>query len=153
MGTYVSTDPPHLNRYALAFATKPDRGYWSRHYESLIKAAAVVEAERGITITPRFDIDGHIDSIDFLNLVDEIAEQRIAGIYSHRRHFWSQILPCYDGWLATYCDFPRANSQHGNASPRQRTVDSTRNGRDCTVRTTARCSSRVVTSIDGSYQQ
>jgi DNA-binding LacI/PurR family transcriptional regulator len=82
VGTYVSSTPPHLYRYAIAFPSRPDGvQYWTSYWTILRAAAkAVADASPPTQILPFYEITGHADVEDYQRLMADVRSQRLAGI-------------------------------------------------------------------------
>ena len=77
-GTFVSENPPHLCRYAIAFPSRPNgAGYWTNWWTTLQQAAAtVVRSQPPKEIVPYYDITGHVDVEDYQRLLDDVQARR-----------------------------------------------------------------------------
>jgi DNA-binding LacI/PurR family transcriptional regulator len=79
LGSFVTDKPPHLNRYAVVFASHPGM-QWSQFSQALLS-----EGQRVLHASERefgfyYDLNGHEDSEDYQQLLRDLASQRIAGI-------------------------------------------------------------------------
>jgi len=79
LGSFVTDNPPHLNRYAVVFASHPGM-QWSQFTQALLS-----EGQRVLHASERefgfyYDMDGHEDSEDYQQLLRDLESHRIAGI-------------------------------------------------------------------------
>jgi DNA-binding LacI/PurR family transcriptional regulator len=81
-GTFVSHNPPHLCRYAIAFPGREDGfQYWSDFWSILIRAAAEVARSDGRKqFVSYYEITGHGDVEDYQRLLADVRARRLAGI-------------------------------------------------------------------------
>lgn len=77
-GSFVSTFPPHLYRYALVFSQRVRVEEWSHFYRVLAHEAAAFQ--EGARCIATYIIGGWGGQIDRQRLLDDIAAQRLAGI-------------------------------------------------------------------------
>jgi DNA-binding LacI/PurR family transcriptional regulator len=81
--TYVSSQPPHLCRYALVFREFPsDRHfYWTRYLQALAEQAAIASTEGTRTVEVFYGIsDEQHETPAVGELREAIAAQRLAGV-------------------------------------------------------------------------
>ena len=78
-GTFVTEQPPHLFRVGLVFASPPTE--WTRNWLALdeeAKKSAATSKERSFAFY--YGVDGHSDSEDYLRLLRDLENRRIAGL-------------------------------------------------------------------------
>jgi DNA-binding LacI/PurR family transcriptional regulator len=81
-GTFVSENPPHLTRYALAFQARPvgkSSTGWNRFWRSLHRVAGEINAGDQSKVETFFDINSHTDEPDHRRLLGEVINERLAG--------------------------------------------------------------------------
>lgn len=80
-GSFVSSRPPHLSRYALVFQERPGgHESWSRFWMAIANEAARRERENGLSIPIFYGVDGHTDTDDYAKLAREVEQHRLAGL-------------------------------------------------------------------------
>ena len=80
-GSFISTRPPHLTRFGLAFL----RPNLSRFWAVLRDQASALAPEIGCDFAFYLDIAGHTDSPDYQRLAYDVQHKRLAGLfYTHR---------------------------------------------------------------------
>lgn len=81
LGTFVAGSPPHLSRYAMVFPHYPNgERHWPRFWTALLNESMAPQREPVRRISAYFGVDGHSDVEDYLKLVQEVEEQRLAGL-------------------------------------------------------------------------
>lgn len=80
-GSFVSENPPHLNRYVLVFQKKPvgDQG-WLRFWTALTNEANRLEEAGICRFVTYYGVDGETDSEDYRRLERDVREHRLAGV-------------------------------------------------------------------------
>lgn len=80
-GTFVAEDPPHLTRYALAFAGAPKSGHaWSPFWEKLHNESVEIAKHEGRKIPVFYDVDRHQDAEGYRRLLYEMRTRQLAGV-------------------------------------------------------------------------
>lgn len=80
-GTHVSTQPPHLSRYAVVFPGVPADGEkWVRFYTALSNEAINLQRDQGRTLPLYYGVDADRNNEDFQRLQSDVLAHRVAGI-------------------------------------------------------------------------
>lgn len=82
-GTYVAERPPHLARYALAFQSHPGStsgAGWNRFWKALINVVTEITPSEARQVALFFDVVDDNHSADYKRLVDDVIEDRLAGV-------------------------------------------------------------------------
>jgi hypothetical protein len=79
-GTHVVHKPPHLNHYALVFPADPKRLEWNRFWAALCEEAVQLSQGPDRKLPIYYNVDGHLDCEDYLNLERAVRAHRLAGI-------------------------------------------------------------------------
>ncbi len=80
-GTFVSSTPPHLTRYAVVMRQHPhDDSGWTRFMAALCDEAARLQHAGEYRIFVHTGVEAHVDNEAFQQLVQEVREHRWAGL-------------------------------------------------------------------------
>lgn len=99
-GTFVSSRPPHLSRYALAFRGEPGTPGWNRFWWSLSNEAAERYRDGDVSLASFFGVAGTDRSSGHERLLRHVATDRLAGVIfvGHPPEISDQLLN--HPWLA-----------------------------------------------------
>ncbi len=79
-GTFVVEQPPHLHRYALVFPAKKNNPSWVRFWTVMLNVAPEVARAKDVKIATYTGIDNRDPGEDYQVLLDDVDNQRLAGI-------------------------------------------------------------------------
>ena len=80
LGTFVREEPPHLSRYAVVFPTHPSQAAtWRRFWTAISNEVLSLGAGEERDISIYHGVDGHTDSPEYENLVNDVCAHRLAG--------------------------------------------------------------------------
>ncbi len=84
LGSFVVERLPHHSNYALVFPSDPtapgEEWNWSRYYQVLTMAAAMMQQQTGLRLGTYHGIGLHADNEDRQRLLTQIARHQLAGI-------------------------------------------------------------------------
>lgn len=79
-GTHVVHKPPHLNHYALVFPSNPGGLEWNRFWTAICEHATRLSQGSDRKLPIYYNVDGHVDCEDYLNLERAVRSHRLAGV-------------------------------------------------------------------------
>lgn len=80
-GLFVSSTPPHLFRFGLAFPCVPGDAAWNRFLGALLSESNVVAGRRqGVELVPYFGLQEGVRNSVMENLLNDVARHRLAGV-------------------------------------------------------------------------
>jgi DNA-binding LacI/PurR family transcriptional regulator/DNA-binding transcriptional regulator YhcF (GntR family) len=80
-GTYVSSEPPHLTRYAIVFPAVPTQAEkWVRFWTALNNEALRLQRQEDRKLPLYYGVDGDPNSENYQTLLQDVFAHRVAGI-------------------------------------------------------------------------
>lgn len=79
-GTFVSDHPPHLANYAVVFGGRPGDVDKPRFWIALANEVTRLREVDGVRVRALSDINGRPDNEDYVNLIREVTQHRLAGL-------------------------------------------------------------------------
>ncbi len=79
-GTFVAQTPPHTSRYAVVMPVTKDEVEKNRFWKALALETEKAREQEGLDIKVYYDVDGRAASSDELELIEDVARRRLAGI-------------------------------------------------------------------------
>jgi DNA-binding LacI/PurR family transcriptional regulator len=79
-GTFVSDHPPHLANYALVFGGRPGDVDKPRFWTALANEVTRLREVDGVRVRALSNINGRPDNEDYVNLIREVKQRRLAGL-------------------------------------------------------------------------
>ena len=80
-GTFVAERLPHLHRYGLVFVDTPENpDTWTLFHTAIANEGTKLARRNGIRMAAYHGVDGHVDSGDYQQLLDDVREGTLGGI-------------------------------------------------------------------------